>query len=100
MQLQDNLTNDREKRYNSIHRQKSLLNALRRPIEIAANSRHCIRESLSLQAHTTDQLVGGVVVAFSTADTYSSNPKLVRNGAILSQHCFMPGFMSIPKRDC
>jgi hypothetical protein len=39
MRLQDSLTNDHEKRYNSIHQQRSLLNVLRRPVEIAANSR-------------------------------------------------------------
>ena len=31
-------TNDHEKRYNSIHQQKNLLNVLHRPIEIAADS--------------------------------------------------------------
>ena len=40
MRLQDNLTNDHEKRYNSIHQQRSLLNVLRRSIEIAVTSRH------------------------------------------------------------
>ena len=38
MRLQDNLTNDHEKRYNSIHQQRNLLNVLRRSIEIAAYS--------------------------------------------------------------
>jgi len=35
MLLQDNLTNDREKRYNSTRRPKSLMNVLRRPVETA-----------------------------------------------------------------
>jgi len=40
MRWQDNLTNDQEKRYNSIHQQRNLLNVLRRSIEIATHSRH------------------------------------------------------------
>ena len=37
-QLSPQLLNDHEKRYNFIHQQRSLLNVLRRPIEIAATS--------------------------------------------------------------
>jgi len=36
--LQENLTNGQERRYNSIHQQRNLLNVLRRSIEIATQS--------------------------------------------------------------
>ena len=47
MRLQDNLTNDHEKRYNSIHQQKNLLNVLRRSVEIAAYSVEKLRFEIS-----------------------------------------------------
>ena len=47
MRLQDNLTNDHEKRYNSIHQQKNLLNVLRRSVEIATYSVEKLRFEIS-----------------------------------------------------
>jgi len=38
MLLQENSTNDREKRYNFTRRPRSLMNVLRRPVETAVNT--------------------------------------------------------------
>jgi hypothetical protein len=56
MLLQDNSTSDPEKRYNSIRRQRSLMNVLRRPVEIAANRGRSAKRAVSRIQKNPDQV--------------------------------------------
>jgi hypothetical protein len=49
--LQDNLTNVREKRYNSVHQQRYLQNVLHRPAETTTLSSHWIFDSRMSASH-------------------------------------------------
>ena len=67
MLWQDNLTRDPEKRYNSTRRQKSLMNVLHPPVEIATQSGHSpCKENLARDGvgyWRSTELLGGIRAA-------------------------------------